>query len=297
MKKTIIKLIVISVVVVGANIRTASALLFTESMNLHTMMEATTSVFTTLADTGSGIIKQPINWSGSFDQNSWSYSGSGIFGGKALQLNYSGSLSGQNGQDIIVSFTGNGSLGNDPLTMTGETRWFYDSQVDDYIDFDFEQLTKIGASSLWGWVLGAETVVGVGAGVAVGVGVGTILPPAGLVAGVKVGALATGLLVGVSAGAKSLLTDSPPPKPTVALIRPTPNPGDLFPNDGTIIVGVGNDGLLVASDYSGRYRGVGSVLGGSFSGTTSVPEPSTLMLLTIGAGIFGFRARRMHNNA
>lgn len=281
MKRQVIKLVVLGIALLIANIGVANAtpLSSAEHMILQTMMESTTSAFTTLADTGTGSIDPPITWTGTFDETSWSYSATGSFGGEALILNYSGSLSGLHGEEIVVSFDGTGWLGTEPLLIVGKTTWFYDTPADDYIEFDFEQLTKIGANSFWGWVTGAEVTGGVASGIVVGIGGTVIFPPGGWVAGITTGTGATGVLVGISAGIKSLLTDAAtaPEKPAAPIRTSIPiNEGDSFANYGNIIVVVVEDAnSLVASDFSGHYRSSGNFdgAGGSFSGEVVVSSP------------------------
>jgi hypothetical protein len=180
-----------------ANSAMGTTLSVFEAMNIITMLEASTSALTTLSDVKNSTDFN-ASWDGTFSNSGWTYSLLGNFDGNPLNLNYVGTLNGDFGENIVVSFTGNGNLGSEPLNIGGQMTWLYDSTLDDYLEMDFEQLTKIGENSLWGWVVGAEIGLGVATGVAVGIGVGTIIAPAGVVAGIKAGAEATGIFIVIS---------------------------------------------------------------------------------------------------
>ncbi len=299
---------------VSLHATSASAATFLQEMNLHTMLETTTSVLTTLgdytkanpdgiSDGTSRLGAAGLSWTGTFNDSGWTYSGSGALGGVPLSMQYSGTLSGSNGSDIIVSVFGNGLLGSMPLNMQGSTRWYYDSATDDYQAMDFSQLTKIGSNSLWGWVVGAEFLVGVSAGVVSGLVAGGAITigtagagaPAGLAAGLK-----TGLVVGgaatvgstaISAAVKTTLAEDQPPAP-VAANRPTLADPLKPSNVGTIVT---DDGKLHADDMSNAYRSTADYsANGNFSGTTfSVPEPTSVSMLFLGLlGLLGGRKWR-----
>jgi len=263
-------------------------------MNLHTMLEATTSVFTTLGQVNQGDITQSVISSGTVSDSGWTYSAAGMFDNMVLNMAYSGSISGQFGQDIVVSFSGTGSLGPDPLLMSGATTWYYDAVAADYINYDFEQLTKIGANSLWGWVLGGETIVGVAAGILTGIGA-AVTGPAAVGLGIVAGSAATGALIGASVGAQTLLTSTAPPKP----VQPTPptiDIGDPVLLAGKIFTATDADGSFTARDLSGRYISTGNISNGSFASesVTVVPVPGAVWLLGSGLfGVFGLGYRKM----
>ena len=157
-----------------------------QEMVLHSMLESTTSVFTTLRDyavlnpdgssdsSGSVAAGSPINWSGSFGSAGWSYSASGVFSGMALSMSYVGVLSGSNASDVMVAVTGTGSLGSQPLSMSAFSTWYFDSFAQDYLDMDFDQGTKIGGNSHYGRVKGKEKIICMLDGKVVGDGT---LPP------------------------------------------------------------------------------------------------------------------------
>ena len=310
----------------------ANALTLYQEMNIHTMLEATTAAFDTLGDyavlnpvgetNGSRIIgTAPFAWSGVYSNDSWNYVGSGNFADQILNLQYSGARSGADGSDITINFTGSGNIGSQPLQFTGSALWKYDTSLDDYVYMNFEQLAKIGPNSLWGWVIGAETFVGVGAGVVSGlvaggsitIGTGGTGAPAGLLAGLKtgfiVGGAATAGSLGASVAVKTLLQeDTPPAKPADQTPPATSerciiniqinvicNPS----NTGTVIQ---DNGKLDSDDQSNLYRSSGTFIPGltpqdqgSFAGETrdvpSVPGPLPLF----GVGIAFRFSRRLRN--
>ena len=315
---------------------TAKAMPLIQEMALHSMLESTTSVFTTLrdyailnpdliSDGSGGINGSPIVWSGSFGNSGWSYNASGFFSGMALTLNYTGSLNGNNAQDVVVTVAGTGSLGNQPLLMDGSSTWYFDAAAQDYLEMDFDQNTKIGANSWYGRVHGLEKVVCIVDGVVVGDGK---LPP--VVAGesvelrsvassgkktrypttnlydygVKRCHLAPVELTSVSSTGKrglttvstivvSILSDgSRPPLVSPAAILP----GQEFDpsNLGTVVA---TDGGMYADDARNQFRSTGQFLdNGTFSGTTiSVPEPGSAWLTGFAlAALLAFpRSRRV----
>lgn len=291
---------------------TADSAAILEEMTLHTMLESTTSVFTTLGDYSvlnpdgitdgtANIGGSGISWAGSYSNSDWSYTGTGSFGGTPLSMNYSGALSGSDGSDITVSIAGTGFLGSQPLLMNGSTQWFYDTATDDYLTMAFAQETKIGANSWWGWVVGAELTLGVGAGVVSGLVAGGVITlgtggtgaPVAVVAGVKTGAVvaaeATVATTAISAAVKTTLAED---QHSAAATPATPSTSDLFSpgNQGTLVA---DNGALYADDMNNLYRSAGSYAGGTFSGTTtSVPEPATVWLVCVGLlGLLGTRKR------
>ena len=289
---------------------TANSAAILEEMTLHTMLESTASVFTTLGDYSvlnpdgitdgtANISGSGISWTGSYSNSGWTYTGTGSFGGTLLSMNYSGALSGSDGSDITVSIAGTGFLGSQPLFMNGSTQWFYDTATNDYLAMTFAQETKIGANSWWGWVVGTELILGVGAGVvsglvaggAITVGTGGSGAPVGVAAGVKagvvVGAAATVATTAISAAVKTTLAED---QHAAALPPAKPSDSDLFSplNQGTLVA---DNGALYADDMNSLYRSTGSYATGAFSGTTiSVPEPATAWLIC--GGLFGLLATR-----
>lgn len=312
----------------------AKATPLVQEMALHSMLESTTSVFTTLRDyailnpdgisDGSGAINgNPITWSGTFGNAGWSYTASGLFSGMAMTLNYTGILNGSDASDMVVTIAGTGSLGNQPLLMTGTSTWSFDNVAQDYLEMDFDQGTKIGANSHYGRVKGKEKIVCMLDGKVVG-GDGSVPaviagPPISLVAvassgkktahttpnvygsGTKECYLAPIVLTSVaSSGKRGLATVS---TTVVSLLSSTSLPALDFPaavavghefdpsNQGTLVA---TDGGLYADDPRNQFRSTGQFLNdGTFSGTTiSVPEPDSVWLMGLALAAVAFSGSR-----
>lgn len=300
---------------------TANSAPILEEMNLHTMLESTSSVLTTLGDYSvlnpDGITNgtantggRGISWTGTFSSSGWNYSGTGIFGGLPLSMNYSGTLSGSDGADITVAISGTGSLGSQPLLMSGSTQWFYDTATNDYLTMAFAQETKIGADSRWGWVVGTERIFCVGEGTVSGVIAGESILVAVASSG-KRSALGSGIKTCFAPTSpdffkKGSLTISKIRKSALNELRHAaplapalPSIGDLFNSDnqGTVVA---DDGGLYADDMSNRYRtngirgsgGTPDVEPTVVGTTTSIPEPATVWIVCVGLmGLLGTRRR------
>lgn len=262
-----------------------------EAINLLTMLESTSSVLTTLGDYSKlnpdGITDGSTKLgpgglvgTGTYSSSGWTYNGSGIFGGQALQMSYLGYLTGTDGSDITVNLTGTGTLGNQPLSMTGSAEWDFDAATNTYRTMSFSEQTKIGSNSWWGWVRGIEYYVGLEVGILGGIaaGIGTaVTGPGALVIGVAsgaaVGIAATAGTITISNAIKSDLasTDTPPPA-----LPPFPN-APYGPDTQVALVTAAR---LAADDMDNRYLTTGAYAGGTFGVTANnVPEPSTALLL------------------
>ena len=319
-----------------------------QEMSLHSMLESTTLVLNTLNDyavlnpdgisNGRGSIGPgAIRWSGRFDDSGWAYSGSGLFGGMALSMNYTGTLSGNWGTDIVLSILGSGSLGNglsgQPLLMQGQSVWHYDAGVNDYLEMNFAQETKIGANSKHGWTRGKERVLCYVDGEPIGqaavpklirvIAGEPILLLTGDAASGKRAAFNQGLAkngnVGVDAndctflpinpteltsvvstGKKGSATVSTVVKSLLTDSREVAPPepaapiGNLLAPQNQGTVVTG-DGRLFADDLSNSYRSDGLVNGQTFSGTTiSVPEPASLWQVGLALLALSMTRRRPH---
>lgn len=290
-----------------------------QEMALHSMLESTASVLTTLGDyavlnpdglsNGSPTIGQAgIAWRGTYSDTGWTYSGSGQFGGMALQLNFSGSLRGSDGSAIAIAVVGSGTLGSQPLAIGGNSTWLYDAASDDYLSMIFRQETKIGDHSHYGWVVGFEKLLCILQGP-------TDLGPGGRQFGTIAGPTPTVLIADASSGKKtaygagfkwcytpvnfagdmgltSVSSTGKKGSLTVSSMRKSalsqsPQAAPAFgapfsdflaaDNQGTLVAGAGG---LDADDMDNRYRSSGQAAAGNFSGVTaSLPEPGMAGLL------------------
>lgn len=312
----------------------AKAMPLIQEMALHSMLESTTSVFTVLrdyailnphgeSDGSGGINGSPIAWSGSFGNAGWSYSASGLFSGLALTLNYTGVLSGSDASDVLVTVAGTGSLGNQPLFISGTSTWYFDSIAQDYLQMDFDLGAKIEANSFYKRVKGREKIICMLDGQIVGDGkIPPVLPSAPVEltsvsssgkkspylteniygSGTKDCHLAPIVLMSeASKGKRGLGTVS---TTVVSLFSNSSLPALEFPaavaaghefdpsNLGTVVA---TDGGIYADDARNQFRSTGQYLdNGSFTGTTiSVPEPAGLWLTGLALVALAFsRGRR-----
>ncbi len=304
-------LLVLPLLVYAGKAESALAL---QEFTLHTMLEATAAVFTTLGDytlsnpdgisNGTADIGTAgISWSGSYSDSAWSYTGSGVFGGLALSMSYSGLLTGSDGSDIGVTISGTGTLGSKPLLMNGFTNWKYDLASDDYLEMDFAQETKIGTNTRWGWTTGRERLVCVGPGKVPGSIAGNELVLTGIASSGKRSGFDFGhkyCLVPGGDGRVGVMTISSYTKSTLnafSHVAPAfaalPLDNELFDPSvqGTLIA---DNGALYADDMDNRYRSEGRFAGNSFSGLTfSVAEPSAAWTIALGLlGLWGTRTPR-----
>ena len=300
-------------------IGTAKAMPLIQEMGLHSMLESTTSAFTTLrdyavldpdgiSDNTGNIGGGPVTWSGTFGSAAWRYEAAGVFSGMALAMNFTGILTGSGNSDLVVHISGSGMLGDQPLLITASATWYYDATVQDYLQMDFDQITKIGANSWYGRVTGKEKIVCIVDGVVIGDGT---LPPVIPSAPVELTSVA-------SSGKKSRYPTANDYRPGTKLCQSAPveltsvastgkrgiatvstivvsvlsngsaparvlpaaiAPGHEFDpsNLGTVLA---TDGGMYADDARNQFRSTGQFLTDqSFSGTTiSVPEPGSAWL-------------------
>ena len=171
-----------------------------------------------------------------------------------------GYLWGQDEEGWLITYSGLGSVGDDEIRIHGQANWPYDEEVADYRGVDFQHVMKFGTDSFWGWVLGAETIVGgtIGAGAAVaGSAVATGGVAVGAAAWIAAGGAVAGssALIGVSAAAHTLLeSNEPVPSPPAPDRPPPPATGEqLVPSDGTIFTALSHDGAIIASGPDGTH--------------------------------------------
>lgn len=280
-----------------------------QEMSLHSMLESTVTVLTTLGDyttlnpdqlsDGTAAIGGAgISWSGSYSESGWRYDGTGNFGGMPLSMHYTATLTGTYGVgDISVAVAGVGMLGSQALRMTGSSDWIFNAARDEYFDMNFAQETKIGANSNYGWVVGYEKVLCFR-------GTSDDRPPNSAfsgIAGAEPGALtaiaSAGKKVRYGGGAKNCYAPIYASNDPVVLVgeassgkkgsitvsqfvkSPLSNTQHAAPTQVLAVTDylsaenqatlVGSDGGLDADDMDNRYRSSGQFANGSFSGVTT----------------------------
>jgi hypothetical protein len=163
-------------------------------------------------------------------------------------------------EDWLVTYSGGGQCGQDPISINGKALWKYDTQSSDQTALDFDNIVKVGQHSWWGWLKGAEIVVGGGFGFVGGVLVAPA-PPAAIVVGI-VGAIGTAAaLVDLSNTAKELVVSDQPQAPKESpKAPPVPKQGDkILPRRDTIIIAISSETVTATADenisLSGSFKG------------------------------------------
>jgi hypothetical protein len=286
----------------------AEALTTLETMNLNTLLEASSTAIGSLGITENTPAGQTLLWSGTYSDSRWTYSLSSGFNGKPLTLHYAGTLNGNVGQNIVVPFSANGTWGVAPLQISGQTNFGFDAAANDYVTFTFQQLVQIGSGTTFDWTTAAELFVGGQLGGGAGFLGGASLGPGGAIITGLAGALG-GADAAVSLS--SVFRDNPvqtplPPPPPAIPDPPTsgelPGPGSgidprrfksgIDPRRIGLVTGISKDGLALVQDsefIAGNALFADGTIQGSF---TIIPEPNTFVLLVLGlAGLLSYRCR------
>jgi len=186
---------------------------------------------------------EDLSWSVEFTERTWVARLSGNINRQKSEFTITGYVWGNDQETLSVNYAGFGEAGGEPLLINGTATWLYNTDAKDYQAMDFRQVTKIGKNSFWGWVLGAEIVVGGGVGGVVAVS-GASVATGGLALGmapwIAAGGAAGGAatLVTISDGAKSLLASDTAPSPPAMPKRPNPpkNGEKLSPHEGEMLI-------------------------------------------------------------
>lgn len=208
-----------------------------------------------------------FTWSANYAERHWVATMNGMMKNQESLLTMTGFLWGDDGESMTVSYSGMGQIGGEPVLVHGQASWLYDPETEDYQAMDFQHVTRIGENSIWGWVLGAEIVVGGAVGGVVAVG-GSSAVTGGLALGaapwIAAGGAAGGVatFITISTGTKELLeADSAPPPPTPPERPQLPKEGeDIGPSAGRIVVAMTDEGRLTGSAVDGTH-----VLEGTYS--------------------------------
>jgi hypothetical protein len=101
-----------------------------------------------------------INTIGNFSDAGFTSQITGEANNNLLSINYIGSLEGELGEDITISLASSGFLGSEDISTSGTMTWFYNSSVNDYLQYKYEEQGEI--NPFWVPFLAgvAATVVG-----------------------------------------------------------------------------------------------------------------------------------------
>jgi hypothetical protein len=267
------------------NIRTyfaASAIVVLITSSLEASEQTrTTAILTTMTEAAlatSALLRDQVSirevgWSAKYTDRNFTFSAKGQSDVGPIEFTISGEMKGEDGSDFVVNYGGSGTKGKDPIQINGKMEWRYDKAAADYIAMDFNQQSKFGANSLWGWVVGAEigfgAVIGAGGAIAAVVvstgGIGGLLAiPIGI-AGAGTGA--TGF-IGASSAVKNLVQSEKPTAEPPAPNRPArPRGGEkVEPSKETIVTVVADNGQLTGNAF-GNVLLVGKAESGSATGS------------------------------
>lgn len=221
---------------------------------VSTAIEAVLATGSLANDRGPGKIKE-LKWSVEYTERNWTAALEGKIQDDEFKVAISGYLWGEENATWLVGYSGSGTKGKEPVLVHGQAIWRYDRDRKDHTTMDFRHVVKFGTNSIWGWVVGAEIIVGGtigGAGAIVGstaASGGTALPAAPII-GVVGAMTGAGVMISISANAKSIFTNpaSPPNPPPLPQRPAAPKPGQsLSPDKEKIYVAVGKDGQVWGS--------------------------------------------------
>ncbi|WP_195820663.1 hypothetical protein [Roseobacter sp. MH60115] len=230
-----------------------------KAANVMVMAEALLAETSLLSERFGENIEELV-WSASFSERQWVVNISSVVNGQEANMTMTGYAWGDDDETIAINYSGLGRVGAEPVLMHGQAVWLYDPEAQDYQSMDFHHVTRIGENSIWGWVLGAEIIVGSLGGSALAVGT-SAAATGGLALGaapwIAAGGAAKGAagLVTFSAAASVLLEADEAPEPPPTPTRPSlPRSNEeLLPERGNIIVALSGDGQLTGSASDGTH--------------------------------------------
>lgn len=228
-----------------------------------------------------------FNTTGSFGSDNWNYNINGIANSQSLSLTFVGSLNGDFGSDINISFTGSGNYGGTPFNSSGQLILLFDSVQGDYFVANYDDEMTYGSGTVSKTVRGAELIGGGAVG-------GYFGGWWGAVVGANLGWWLSDV---VDTFVNSPTPPPPPPRP----LPPAP-PQTIPPYPPPI----NNNGEFSGANFSGnnitinKNRGNVIYLNGTlntvneqFAGTMVVPEPNSIALLLIGFVFLIFATRKV----
>jgi hypothetical protein len=237
---------------------------------LTTMTEAALATAALLRDQ---VSFKEMRWSAKYTDRNFALSAKASSELGPIEFTILGEMRGEDGSDLVVSYSGSGINGTDPIQINGKMEWPYDRAAADYTEMDFSQQSKFGANSKWGWVVGAE--IGFGATIAAGGAIATLIVTTGGAGGllaIPIGIAAAGTgaagFVGASAAAKSLFeSEKPTPQPPAPKRPRRPSKSEkVAPSKGTIVTVRAGDGQLMGFAFE-QIKLTGKAASGSAEGS------------------------------
>ena len=116
-----------------------------ESVNQSALLLSSSFTVNSLEYLGYIADSETFDLSGNFSDAGFSSSTTGIVGGNPFNLNYTGTLSGNEGSDITVSMSSNGNLGGSTISTTSTLVWNFDPITNNYTSIQYQEAGAINA--------------------------------------------------------------------------------------------------------------------------------------------------------
>ncbi len=240
---------------------------------ISTIAESSLATQTSIQDRVREEIRE-LSWSATYSDPNWVLTETGMARGREVHLRVSGFLWREANHDWLIAYSGFGRIGDETIQVNGKSDWLYDPAARGHTKMNFRQVIKFGKDPFWGWVAGAESIVGgtlVGGGAiaTVTVATGGIGLPAAIWIGAGGAVTGSAALVGASAAVKSMTDPNrPPPAPPLPK-RPTPPRGTetLRPTRGRIYTVVSKAGRVWGTSMDGLHVLFGRFRDGKGRGT------------------------------
>jgi hypothetical protein len=123
-----------------------------------TIAEAVLATNAQMSDRAGSPIKE-MGWKADLGDRNWSLFMKGTSERGPVEVVANGYLWGGEGENWIVSYSGMGRIGGDPILINGKMDWPMANS--DRLTVGFNQVTKFGQHSTWALIHGTEIVLGV----------------------------------------------------------------------------------------------------------------------------------------
>lgn len=133
----------------------SSPLTLKETLSLAAMMESGASAVSALNYLGYVPSGQNIEFKGDFSESGFSSHYSGKVGGSPFFLNYTGTLTGDVGADMLFDIASAGALGANNISSSAQMKWVFDSASGKYKSASYQENGEINPL----WLLVIEIVV------------------------------------------------------------------------------------------------------------------------------------------
>jgi hypothetical protein len=114
-----------------------------ESVNQSALLLSSSFTVNSLEYLGYIADSETFDLSGNFSDAFFSSSTTGFVGGNPFNLNYTGTLSGNEGSDITVLMSSNGNLGGSPISTASTLVWNFDPITNNYTSLQYQEAGSI----------------------------------------------------------------------------------------------------------------------------------------------------------